>query len=90
MNETETALYIAMAVALIVWLGLFVYLWRLDGQARDLRRRLERYEHQPQHEPRPAPTATLERRTPSSQPPSAERSPATAATGDQQPSAGES
>jgi CcmD family protein len=83
MNDAETAIYIAMAVALMVWLGLFAYLWRLDGQARDLRRRLEHHERQSQHEPRPTPTATLERRTP---PPSS----AATAAGDQQPSAGES
>ena len=52
------AIYAALAVALVVWLGIFAFLWRLDRQARELRRRLD---------PRPrteaaAPRATLETR----------------------------
>lgn len=54
--EAGVAIYVALAVALSVWLGIFVYLWRLDAQARDLRRRLER---QPEREAAHAPTATL-------------------------------
>lgn len=50
--EAGAAVYVAVAVTLSVWIGLFVYLWRIDGQARALRRAL-------QHEDRreePAPT----------------------------------
>ena len=28
------ALYVAAAVAVVVWLGIFAYLWRLDAQAK--------------------------------------------------------
>ena len=38
------AIYVAMASALIVWLLVFGYLLRLDRQARELRRMLERAE----------------------------------------------
>lgn len=31
--------YVAMIVALIVWLGLFLYLLRLDGRIKKLERR---------------------------------------------------
>lgn len=40
--EAGMALYVAMAVALAVWIGIFVYLWRIDAQARELRRKLDR------------------------------------------------
>jgi CcmD family protein len=40
--EAGVAIYVAMAVALSVWIGIFVYLWRIDAQARMLRRELER------------------------------------------------
>lgn len=52
------AIYAALAVALVVWIGIFAFLWRLDGQARELRRKLDAA-------PRPevaAPRATLEKR----------------------------
>jgi CcmD family protein len=52
------AIYAALAVALVVWLGIFIFLWRLDRQARELRRQLEQ---RPRVEP-PAPRATLETR----------------------------
>jgi CcmD family protein len=35
------AIYAAMAVALVVWLGIFAFLWRLDRLARELRRKLD-------------------------------------------------
>lgn len=54
--EAGVAIYVAMAVALSVWIGIFVYLWRIDAQARELRRRLD---SQPQREAAPAPSATL-------------------------------
>ena len=52
------AIYAAMAVALVVWLGIFVFLWRLDQQARELRRKLDA----PPRPEAPAPRATLEKR----------------------------
>ena len=52
------AIYAALAVALVVWLGIFTFLWRLDRQACELRRRLDQ---RPRAEA-PAPRATLEAR----------------------------
>ena len=52
------AIYAALAVALVVWLGIFTFLWRLDRQARELRRQLDQ---RPRAEV-PAPRATLETR----------------------------
>jgi hypothetical protein len=69
MNEPTVAIYVAMAVALAVWGGLFVYLWRLDALARNLRRRVER---QPEQEQHATPRATLERRSPAPAAPPAE------------------
>jgi len=56
MQEASTAIYVALAVALAVWFALFLYLWRLDAQAQDLRRRLE---NQSNHEPLAAPVAKI-------------------------------
>jgi CcmD family protein len=58
------AIYMALAVALVVWLGIFAFLWRLDGQARELRRQLD----QRSHAETPAPRATLEARNGQPQP----------------------
>jgi len=52
------AIYAALAVALVVWLGIYTFLWRLDRQARELRRMLDQ---RPRAES-PAPRATLETR----------------------------
>jgi len=52
------AIYTAMSVALVVWLGIFALLWRLDRQARELRHQLDQ---RPRAEA-PAPRATLETR----------------------------
>lgn len=60
--EAGMAIYVAMAVALAVWIGIFVYLWRIDAQARELRRKLDRLPTGEQHE---APTATLQVQQPS-------------------------
>lgn len=35
------SIYVALAVALATWLVLFLYIWRLDAQARELKRRLD-------------------------------------------------
>lgn len=56
--EPAVAIYMAMAVALVVWIAVFAFLWRLDAQARELRRRLD---DAPAPE-RPAPRATVEAR----------------------------
>lgn len=55
--DPGVAIYAALAVALVVWLGIFAFLWRLDRQTRELRRRLD----QPARPEAPAPRATLER-----------------------------
>ncbi len=49
------ALYVAAAVAVVVWLGIFVYLWRIDAQAKMLRRMLDEQREQaaPQAPPTP-------------------------------------
>lgn len=39
--DEVAALYIVMAVALVVWLGVFAYLWRLDRRVRELERDVE-------------------------------------------------
>jgi CcmD family protein len=52
------AIYAALSVALVVWLGIFALLWRLDRQARELRRLLDQ---RPRAEAA-APRATLETR----------------------------
>lgn len=62
MMESGVAIYVALAVALAVWIGIFIYLWRLDVQARELRRRLD---NQSSQETIPAPGATLRRQRPS-------------------------
>ena len=55
----DNSIYIAMAVVLVVWIGIFVYLWRVDALAHELRRRLD---SQPEPSPTAEPTATLTRR----------------------------
>ncbi|RRR76414.1 MAG: hypothetical protein EI684_03045 [Candidatus Viridilinea halotolerans] len=58
--EASAALYVALAVALAVWFAVFVYLWRIDAQARELKRALE--QQRDQEHIRPAhPKATLTR-----------------------------
>jgi CcmD family protein len=54
--DPGVAIYAALSVALVVWLGIFMFLWRLDRQARELRRQLE----QRPRADAPAPRATLE------------------------------
>ena len=52
------AIYMALAVALVVWIGVFLVLWRIDRQAQELRRRLDL----PPTERPEAPRATIETR----------------------------
>lgn len=54
--DAGVAIYVAMAVALACWIGIFFYLWRIDAHARELRRRIEQL---PDAEQSAAPTATL-------------------------------
>jgi CcmD family protein len=56
--EPGVAIYAALAVALVVWLGIFALLWRIDRHARELRRRLD---EAPRAEA-PAPRVTIEPR----------------------------
>ncbi|MEI8306776.1 MAG: CcmD family protein [Chloroflexales bacterium] len=49
--DAGAAVYVAMAVTLSVWIGIFVYLWRIDVQARALRRELEREDRREQPAP---------------------------------------
>ena len=35
------AIYIALAVALVVWAGIFAFLWRIDQATRELRRKMD-------------------------------------------------
>jgi CcmD family protein len=56
--DAGAAIYVAMAVTLSVWIGIFVYLWRIDSQARALKRALEREE---QRELPDQPQATVTR-----------------------------
>lgn len=51
------SIYVTLAVVLLVWLGIFALLWRLDRQARELKRRLDA---EPQAPAASAPRATLE------------------------------
>jgi CcmD family protein len=56
--QEGVAIYVALAVALAVWIGIFAFLWRLDRQVRELRRRLDQAPHAEQ----PAPRAMIESR----------------------------
>jgi CcmD family protein len=64
--EPGIAIYVAMSVALVVWIGIFVFLWRIDSAARELRRRLD---NAPPAERTSAPRATLEKRASTSSAP---------------------
>ncbi|MCS6839831.1 MAG: hypothetical protein NZ699_19315 [Roseiflexus sp.] len=57
--EPAIAIYTALAVALTVWIGIFIFLWRIDSATRELRRRLDK---EAPAEPPTAPHATLEAR----------------------------
>jgi CcmD family protein len=49
--DAGVAIYVAMSAALIVWLGIFAYLWRIDREAQALKRYLQE---------RPTPTAHVQ------------------------------
>ncbi|MEI8165602.1 MAG: hypothetical protein WCG26_04465 [Chloroflexales bacterium] len=59
--EAGVAMYIALAVALAVWIGLFIYLWRIDGVARALKQALERETARAKVERPATPRATVTR-----------------------------
>ncbi len=60
--EAGVAIYVALAVALSVWVGIFIYLWRIDAMARELKRQIERDRAQAESGQRPAaPRATVTR-----------------------------
>lgn len=40
-NNPALAMYVAAAVALVVMIGFFIYLWRMDARVRELQRALE-------------------------------------------------
>ena len=58
LQNQVVGIYVSLAVALVVWIGIFAFLWRLDRQARELRQRLEQTPRAEQ----PAPRATIEAR----------------------------
>jgi CcmD family protein len=58
--DPAVAIYVAMAVALAVWLGIFAFLWRIDRATRELHRQLDK----PAGPEEPAPRVTLETRRP--------------------------
>lgn len=41
-NNPAVAVYVAAGVALIVMIGFFVYLWRMDRRVRELQRAFDR------------------------------------------------
>jgi CcmD family protein len=53
------AIYVALAVALATWLLLFAYIWRLDAQARELKRRLDAQQQAGERAAPRRPQATL-------------------------------
>lgn len=56
--DPGVAIYAALAVALVVWVAIFIFLWRVDRQVEELSRRLD----QPRAaDSASAPRATLER-----------------------------
>jgi CcmD family protein len=58
LQDSGLAIYVSLAVALAVWVGIFAYLWRLDRHLRELRRKLDR---EPRAE-QPASRVTIETR----------------------------
>ena len=61
LTDPGLALYVAAAVAVVVWLGIFAFLWRIDAQARALRAALRDRQPDPA---RPAAAVRPERQQP--------------------------
>ncbi|MFZ9858453.1 MAG: CcmD family protein [Roseiflexaceae bacterium] len=59
--DAGVAIYVAMAAALVVWLGIFAYLWRIDREAQALKRYLQ---ERPEPTAHAQPRAHVETRTP--------------------------
>jgi hypothetical protein len=59
-DNPAIALYVATGVALVVMIGFFVYLWRLDSNVRSLHRALDRQE---QNAPADVLSAAIENRS---------------------------
>jgi hypothetical protein len=57
--DPAIAIYVALAAALVVWLGVFTFLWRIDQHAQELRRKLDQA---PNIEQTATPRATIETR----------------------------
>ena len=38
--DAGVAIYVAMVAALVVWLGVFAFLWRVDRDTQELKRQL--------------------------------------------------
>ncbi|MFM2308905.1 MAG: hypothetical protein RLY87_1026 [Chloroflexota bacterium] len=64
MLDAGVAIYIAMSVALVVWLGIFLYLLRIDAQAQELKRLILAARAQ---SPVQTPGVQVEHRTPNAQ-----------------------
>ncbi|HEY1015591.1 MAG TPA: hypothetical protein VGE07_22975 [Herpetosiphonaceae bacterium] len=62
--DPGVALYVSAAVALLVWAGIFAYLWRIDAQARALAKALERLPEHPAPGAAPAAPLRPERQSP--------------------------
>jgi hypothetical protein len=62
--DAGVAIYIAMAVALVVWLGVFWYLMRIDAEAKELKRLVLAMR---EHAQPPTPRVTIEQQTPNAQ-----------------------
>lgn len=39
--DPGVAIYVALAAALACWIGVFIFLWRIDRATQELRRKLE-------------------------------------------------
>lgn len=60
--EASAALYVALFVTLLLWIGLFVYLWRVDQRSQEIQRHIDSLPAVDQKVP--APRTTLEVRKP--------------------------
>jgi CcmD family protein len=64
MLDAGVAIYIAMSVALVVWVGIFLYLLRIDAEAKELKRLILAARSE---SPTQTPGVQVEHRTPSAQ-----------------------
>ncbi len=59
--DAGVAIYVAMAAALVVWIGVFAFLWRIDRDTQELKRQLAA---RPEPVAQVQPQARVEVRTP--------------------------